>query len=345
MTSDSEALSTRLELGCILIAAAILCAGLIVLLQPLLRRYALARPNARSSHTIPTPQGGGIAVVLATLCVTAGVLLFHTGLGPALVAFGLLSAATIGLAIVGALDDISPLGTLPRLSVQTIAVLVIVAILPANAQIMPVLPSWLERTALVLAGVWFVNLVNFMDGIDWMTVAEVMPVTAALVLLGFFAALPVPAMLLALALLGAILGFAPFNRPIAKLFLGDVGSLPIGLLLYWLLLQLAVNGHLVAAMLLPLYYVADTTIVLMRRAINFEPITQAHRNHFYQLAIGRGFSVLEVVSRVFATNLALAALAIVTVARPSLITDLIALILGVVLVAWLLAIFSWGPQR
>jgi UDP-N-acetylmuramyl pentapeptide phosphotransferase/UDP-N-acetylglucosamine-1-phosphate transferase len=340
--SDPDAQSTLLELGCIALAAAILCAGLIVLLRPLLRRYALARPNARSSHTIPTPQGGGIAVLVATLLVTAAVFFLHAGLSQALVTLGLLSAATIGLAIVGVLDDISPLGTLPRLAAQTIVVVVLVAMLPANAQVLTILPWWLERVALVFAGVWFVNLVNFMDGIDWMTVAEVIPVTAGLVLLAFFGALPLPAMLIALALLGAIIGFAPFNRPIARLFLGDVGSLPIGLLLYWLLLQLALRGHLLAALLLPLYYVADTTIVLLRRAINGEPITQAHRSHFYQLAIGRGFSVLQVVSRVFVANLALAALAIMTVARPSLIVDTVALALGSALVAWLLAIFTWG---
>jgi UDP-N-acetylmuramyl pentapeptide phosphotransferase/UDP-N-acetylglucosamine-1-phosphate transferase len=343
--SHSDALSTLPELGCIVFAAAILCAGLIVLMRPLLRRYALARPNARSSHTIPTPQGGGIAVVLATLFVTAAVLFLHAGLSRVLATFGLLSAATVGLAIVGVLDDINPLGALTRLAVQTIVVVVLVAFLPANAQVMPMLPWWLERAALVFAGVWFVNLVNFMDGIDWMTVAEVIPVTVALVLLAFFGALPVPAMLVALALLGAIIGFAPFNRPIAKLFLGDVGSLPIGLLLYWLLLQLALRGHLIAALLLPLYYVADTTIVLLRRAINREPITQAHRSHFYQVAIGRGFSVLQVVSRVFVANLALAILAIATVARPSLITDIVALVLGGALVGWLLAIFAWGAQR
>jgi UDP-N-acetylmuramyl pentapeptide phosphotransferase/UDP-N-acetylglucosamine-1-phosphate transferase len=343
--NGSDALSTLLELGCIGVAAAILCGGLIILLRPLLRRYALARPNARSSHTIPTPQGGGIAVVLATLIVTAAVYFLLAGLSRAFVTFGLLSIATIGLAIVGVLDDINPLGTLPRLAVQTVVVVVLIALLPANAQVLPILPWWLERAALVFAGVWFVNLVNFMDGIDWMTVAEVIPVTAGLVLLAFFGALPVPAMLLALALLGAIIGFAPFNRPIAKLFLGDVGSLPIGLLLYWLLLQLAVHGHLLAALLLPLYYVADTTIVLLRRAINGEPITQAHRSHFYQFAIRRGFSVLQVVSRVFVANLALAALAILTVAKPSLVVDIVALALGSALVAWLLATFTWGAER
>src|ERR1700749_3030711 len=87
----------------------------------------------------------------------------------------------------------------------------------------------------------------------------------------------------ALALLGAMIGFAPFNRPVARLFLGDVGSLPIGLLLGWLLILLA-NRYLVAALLLPLYYVADATITLLRRFVEGEPVTQAHRSHFYQRA-------------------------------------------------------------
>ena len=99
-----------------------------------------------------------------------------------------------------------------------------------------------------------------------------------------------------------MLGFAPFNRPVAKLFLGDGGSLPIGLVLGWLLLQLAGNGHLAAALLLPLYYVADATITLVRRMARGERITEAHRSHFYQIATTRGFSVMDVVKRVFGAN-------------------------------------------
>ena len=94
--------------------------------------------------------------------------------------------------------------------------------------------------------------------------------------------------MVAVALCGAMLGFAPFNKPVAKIFLGDVGSLPIGLLLFWLLLLLAGSGHLAAAMLLPLYYLADTTITLLRRLIAGEPVTQAHRKHFYQRALDGG---------------------------------------------------------
>jgi len=333
-------------LGGIVILSALASAGLIVVLRPLLARYAMARPNARSSHKIPTPQGGGIAVLAATLLTTALILLVRPGFGrDVIVEFGLVAAASVALAILGAIDDIYPLDALPRLLVQFLAAAIIVASLPPDMQIVPVVPLWAERLLLILAGVWFINLVNFMDGIDWMTVAEVVPITAGLLLLTLFGALPPLAALIALTLLGAMIGFAPFNRPVARLFLGDVGSLPIGLLLCWLLLQLAIRGHLAAALLLPLYYVADTTLVLIRRTLNGEPITQAHRSHFYQRATERGFTVMDVVVRVFATNVVLVVLATVTVMTPSLIAAIAALALGAALVAWLLVSFARGARR
>ena len=144
---------------------------------------------------------------------------------------------------------------------------------------------------------WFVNLVNFMDGLDWMTVAETVPITAALAVIGILGVLPWQETVISLALCGATIGFAFFNRPVAKLFLGDVGSLPIGLLLGWLLLVLAGSGGRTAAVLLPLYYLADSTITLLRRAANGEPVWQAHRSHFYQRATDRGFHVIDVVAK------------------------------------------------
>jgi UDP-N-acetylmuramyl pentapeptide phosphotransferase/UDP-N-acetylglucosamine-1-phosphate transferase len=84
---------------------------------------------------------------------------------------------------------------------------------------------------LLVGALWFVNLVNFMDGLDWMTVVEVVPITAALSALGLLGILPFQNTIISLALCGATIAFAFFNRPVAKLFLGDVGSLPIGLLL------------------------------------------------------------------------------------------------------------------
>jgi UDP-N-acetylmuramyl pentapeptide phosphotransferase/UDP-N-acetylglucosamine-1-phosphate transferase len=195
---------------------------------------------------------------------------------------------------------------------------------------------------LVVGGLWFVNLVNFMDGLDWMTVAEVVPVSAALALVGAFGRLPSTATIISLALGGAMIGFAYFNRPVAKLFLGDVGSLPIGLLLGWLLVQLAGRGALAAAILLPLYYLADATITLVRRLIAREKVWQAHRSHFYQRATDRGFSVSQVVAHIFAVNVALAVLALVTLAAPGLLNDVAALLCGAALVGWLLLAFARG---
>ena len=332
------------DFALVFLVAAATSVGLIALLKPALARYALARPNARSSHKIPTPQGGGIAVVAATLAgVLAGAAL--ASIAPdMLLALWPLAAAAVLLAAVGAGDDIFHIPVGPRLILQVVAVGLVLAALPDDARVIPQLPWWLERAALLIGGVYVVNLVNFMDGIDWMTVAEVVPVTAGLCGLFWFGALPLRDAVIAAALLGAVAGFAPFNRPVAKLFLGDVGSLPIGLLMFWLLLQLATRGQVAAALLLPLYYLADATVTLGRRLAKGENVLQAHRSHFYQRATDLGFSVGEVVARVFAVNLVLAALAIVSVSASSPWSPITALGLGIAIVATLLIHLARGKR-
>jgi UDP-N-acetylmuramyl pentapeptide phosphotransferase/UDP-N-acetylglucosamine-1-phosphate transferase len=290
------------------VLAALLSGVLIWATRPLLVRIALAKPNARSSHRIPTPQGGGIAVIAATLIAAVTVIAFAGTAEmkiPAMV-FG----ATLFIAAVGFADDINSIPVVPRLLLQGLAVVAVILAAPENLRIVPACPLWIERGLLLFAGLWFVNLVNFMDGLDLMTVAEIVPLTGALVLLGWLAELPVPVTVAAAALFGAMLGFAPFNRPVAKIFLGDVGSLPIGLLAGWCLLQLAWHQQIAAALLLPLYYLADATVTLLRRVIRREPFWAAHRTHFYQRATDNGFAVWRVVSEVFALNVLLAALAI-----------------------------------
>jgi UDP-N-acetylmuramyl pentapeptide phosphotransferase/UDP-N-acetylglucosamine-1-phosphate transferase len=324
--------------GAIAAFAAFICVALIVVLQPFLQRYALAKPNARSSHRQPTPQGGGIAVLAATL-VAFAFGLFSLGASPTMsviVAF----AAAIVMACLGAADDIRPIGVAPRLLLQALAVAAVIYALPDGLRVVPFLPWWIERFALFVGGLWFVNLVNFMDGIDWMTVAEIVPITGALVALGCLGAVSRDEIAVALALGGAMLGFAYFNRPAARLFLGDVGSLPIGLLVGWQLVLLAGAGHLAAALLLPLYYLADTSLTLIRRLSHGERVWQAHRTHYYQRATDRGFTVTEIVARVFAVNVCLAALAMVSVLEASLVTDIAALVCGAALVTWLLSAFT-----
>lgn len=306
-----------LAYGGALVAAALLSAGLIRLLHPLLVRYALARPNARSSHRVPTPQGGGIAVIAAALALglACGAVLGGAASLPALAGLAAVAAA---LAVLGAVDDIRPLPTLPRLLAQIAAVAAIVWLADPGRILPEAVPLAVERVLLVLAGTWWVNLTNFMDGIDWITIAEFVPLCAAVAALGLAGIVTIETGAMAAALCGALLGFAPSNRPVARLFLGDVGSLPIGLLTGWMLLALAGSGHLAAALLLPLYHVLDATLTLLRRALRRERVWEAHRTHFYQRATDHGFRVIEIDARIFALNLLLAALAAATIAWPQL---------------------------
>lgn len=313
--------------------AALISAGITWCSMPLLQRYALARPNARSSHKLPTPQGAGIAVVATTLLV---------GWIYAWIPLPLIGSAVL-IALVGLVDDIRPLPVVVRLLLQAAAVAAVVLTTPEALRIVPALPLAVERFLLLIGGVWFVNLVNFMDGLDLMTVAEVVPVTAALALLGWYGDLSASAAWLATALCGAMLGFAPFNKPVAKVFLGDVGSLPIGLLLGWCLLELAWHGQQAAALLLPAYYLADSTITLIRRIIRREPFWSAHRTHFYQRATDNGFAVRRVIGEVFALNLVLALLGIVTVRAGSQTITIVSLFAGAAAVALVLQRFS-RPQ-
>jgi UDP-N-acetylmuramyl pentapeptide phosphotransferase/UDP-N-acetylglucosamine-1-phosphate transferase len=332
-------------LAVVAILAGLFSGGLIIALMPWLKAYALARPNARSSHREPTPQGGGIAVIVATLLAAwLGVSLAGmAALGDVLA----LTVAALALAATGAVDDIRPLPVRLRLALQCAAVGLVLAFIPAESRIIPELPWWLERAGLLLGGIWFVNLTNFMDGIDWMTIAEAVPIAGAIILLGllgFLGVVPTSPLMVAVALFGAMIGFAPFNKPVARLFLGDVGSLPIGLLLAWLLFHVAASGHLAAAILLPLYYLADTALTLLRRALAREPVWQAHRSHFYQRATDGGFSVNAIVLRVFLVNLALGALAIITVVRPHGSVSAAALGVGAAMVGMLLESFARGRK-
>lgn len=336
MTDIDGILQTPVILA-LLAGAAIASFGLNYFLYPLFLRYALARPNARSSHKAPTPQGGGIAVVAAVLLTTALATIAALGLDAETV--GAVMIAVVLLAILGAIDDIRPLSATLRLAVQSGAVLVVLFALPADIHLLSALPIWLERTLLFFGLLWFVNLVNFMDGIDWMTVAEVVPTSAALAVFGLLGSLPSEATVIAIALCGAMLGFAPLNRPVARLFLGDVGSLPIGLFLGWSLILLA-DKHLIAALLLPLYYLADATITLLRRLRDGEPLLQAHRRHFYQRALDGGDSNYKVVGLVFATNVVLTMLAAFAVSKVDVGPQVLAFVLGSTVVGALLWYFG-----
>jgi UDP-N-acetylmuramyl pentapeptide phosphotransferase/UDP-N-acetylglucosamine-1-phosphate transferase len=290
-------------------AAVVLAAGLFcwlatgALIPILRRRDVLDRPNARSSHLSPIPRGGGIAVIGSVL--VAWIVLCKTGLVGLIVISVSLGAGILG--VVSWIDDLRGLSPGVRLLAQAVAVLIGVLALPeARNGLEAWLGPALYYAAVGLIWIWWINLFNFMDGIDGLAASEAAAIGAGLLLFAGIGegADPITA-LLAAGLTGAAIGFLAWNWSPARIFLGDVGSVPLGYLSGFLLLDLLNRGRWRIALILPLYFIADATITLLRRLMRGERVWEPHRQHFYQRAVRSGFSHAAVVERVIAADLLL----------------------------------------
>jgi len=289
--------------GCAFLAS---CAGTRALVTLLRRGAVLDRPNERSSHGAPVPRGGGIAI--AGTIAAAWIALYGLGeIAPAsLVIVG-------GLAVLAAVSWVDDLRGLPpglRLLFQFAAVAAGIWALPPGAVFQGWLPPWLDAAATALVWAWFVNLFNFMDGIDGIAGSEAAAIGLGLALLASLGVAADPAVAApAVAVAGAALGFLVWNWAPARIFMGDVGSVPLGYVLGYLLLELARRGWWKAALILPAYFLADATLTLLRRLARGERVWQAHREHFYQQAVQRGLGHDAVVLRVAAADAVLIAAA------------------------------------
>ncbi|MCW2236545.1 MraY family glycosyltransferase [Azospirillum canadense] len=274
------------------------------------RRAILDHPNDRSSHSIPTPRGGGWGVMLTLLLAWALVALTTDG---GLRVLPILIGAA-ALMAVSWMDDRRGLGPAPRFLAQIAAVAAGLTALPADGLVFQgLLPLWADRLVAAVGWLWFVNLFNFMDGIDGLAGSEAAAIGAGLALVVAVGGLDPAYGLYGLAAAGAAMGFLVWNWHPAKLFMGDVGSVPLGFTLGWLLLAVAASGLWAAALLVPAYFLADATFTLLRRLAEGKKVWQAHREHFYQKATQRGRSHAQVVRLVLALNVALLALAVVSV--------------------------------
>jgi UDP-N-acetylmuramyl pentapeptide phosphotransferase/UDP-N-acetylglucosamine-1-phosphate transferase len=265
------------------------------LIPILAHREILDRPNERSSHRVATPRGGGIAVIASILL--AWIVLTQTGTVPRGV-FAITFGAVL-LAAISWLDDLRGLSPVGRLLAQAAAVAIGVFILPGPQ-------NAFHLAAIGLLWIWWINLFNFMDGIDGLAGSEAAAIGAGLLLFASVGAGADPALrMLAAAVAGAAIGFLVWNWSPACIFLGDVGSVPLGYLSGFLLLDLAVRGWWKIALILPLYFLADATITLTRRLVRGERVWRAHREHFYQQAVRLGLGHLAVAKRVIAADLVL----------------------------------------
>lgn len=330
--------------GAVFLATVVLTRGLIGYLAT---RAILDHPNARSSHDRPTPRGGGLAVTPVVFIAWAALIATGTWSGPPTgeAAPWLMLAGLVALTGVSWLDDRHSLGAAPRLVLHLAAAAAPVAALPIDTAIVhPALPLVVDRAIAVLAFAWFINLFNFMDGIDGITGAQMIAVGVGIALLvAIGRSTDDGPGLAALALAAAGAGFLVWNWHPARIFLGDVGSVPLGYATGWLLIEMAAGGERIAALILPLYYLADATLTLGLRALHGERVWRPHRQHFYQKAVRGRLTHAGVVRRIAAANALLITLALLAGERPWLAAGA-----ALVVVAGLLAVLlrnAWTQRR
>ena len=295
------------------VAALVSCAAIPALL-PWLRSIALAKVTDRSSHKVPTPQGGGLGVLAGLLVALIALRIAGFQTLPWTQVLAL-----VGIAALGFIDDIHALPASRRIIAQALFLLIpfltMAQVPPGLVALSPSFSAPVLRVMVVVIGfvglLWIVNLTNFMDGLDGIIVASYAP---GLFVAGYLltALHGEPFGLVAAAAGAALIGFGVWNWNPAKIFLGDAGSLLIGLitaLAFWLLL---LNHEWPAAILLWLYPFMDATLTLGRRLARGEQVWQAHRQHAYQRGVDKGLPVKRVsgLSGLYALVAAVVSLAV-----------------------------------
>ena len=265
------------------------CKYLILILS---KKKIFDQPNIRSSHSSSIPIGAGIIVISIILVFLLLYTLIHYLIFDHFLFSNLgIFIALLSLAMISWKDDLIQLSAFYRLLFHFFAVSIgVICLSEPGIVFQGILPVYLDIAITILLWVWVINLTNFMDGIDGMTGTESIFIffgaLIIILLLGKSIELSNNFFILAFLsiIISSIIGFLLWNWHPAKIFLGDVGSIPIGFLIGWVILELAIMGFWHASILLPMYYFFDTTFTLINRIIKKEKFFEAHRNHFYQKA-------------------------------------------------------------
>ncbi len=290
-----------------------------VLRGALARRQVLDVPNHRSSHQHPVPRGGGVALIgTYLLAIMAAAFL---GLAPWRTVLALGGGCTM-LAIVGWLDDLRGISWRVRGAVHFISAAWAVALLHGLPQLTvgrSAIPlGWFGSLTAVLAITWAVNLFNFMDGIDGIAAGEAACIgLGAAALLGSLGANGHA--VLALLFAASSAGFLVWNWPPARIFMGDVGSGPLGyaVSVLGLATERAHELPLIVWGILSGVFILDATVTLIRRLHRGARVHEAHRDHAYQRAVLSGWPHWKVTAGVIVLNAFLFGISWFQVSRPS----------------------------
>jgi Fuc2NAc and GlcNAc transferase len=262
------------------------------ILAGLIRRYALSRnlmdvPNSRSSHSTPTPRGGGIAFIIPFILLVLILSLMGDLSRP--MAWSFLGGG-IWISLIGFWDDHAHIAARWRLLAHFIGAAWVLFWLggfpPLEILGFRVDLGWFGNVLAAVYVVWLLNLYNFMDGIDCIASIETITVCLAAALLTSFLTLTQSVWLLPMILAFSVAGFLFWNIPPAKIFMGDVGSSFLGLILGVLSIQVAWEFPQMfwVWMILLGVFIVDATLTLFCRIIKGAKIYEAHRSHAYQVA-------------------------------------------------------------
>lgn len=251
----------------------------------------LDRPNARSSHTVPTVRGGGLGIVVVAVIGIGAAWCVHPVSG----SIGLLGAL-LGVAAISFWDDLRTLSWKIRFSVHSLAAIAVGLTLGRVG--LGGLTAWqavLGGGLILLFLTGYANAFNFMDGINGIAAGQALITGLGTLMIAILVGAPMshPALTAAVVIVGSAAGFLPHNFPRARMFMGDVGSVTLGFALaavavwvaadfgWWLLLPLG---------LLHTNFILDTGITVVRRMLRGETFHQSHREHFYQRLVRAGWS-------------------------------------------------------
>ncbi|UPG96176.1 MraY family glycosyltransferase [Luteibacter aegosomatissinici] len=283
--------------GCLLVAFLVSFGCVRVAIAYAHRKGMLDAPGQRRSHSVPTPRGGGIGIVIGALVgMPAALLLLPPSPGAGVV--GAFTVGVIAIAAIGWLDDHGSLPIKPRLLIQLAATLLFcVAVSSHTASLWWAVP-------LLLAGVWCINLHNFMDGIDGIAAMQAMFFGGATALVAASAG-AYGIGIAAAALDAAAAGFWWFNRSPARIFMGDVGSATVGFIVFALTAMLWAwrTDLLWPELILSSAFVIDATLTLLVRILRGARWYTPHREHLYQWLVRRGESHTRVATGYLVWNL------------------------------------------
>ena len=266
------------------------------------KRHWLDQPNERSSHSIPTPTGGGVSIVLVFV---ASSLFAFRGIDPGFSLFPALGLCAC-IALLGLLDDIFKLGIPTRISTQLLVVAAVLAFfgLPSiNLAGIILEPGWFSGLLIVVGMLWLINLYNFMDGIDGIAAVESLFIVLASVFIMFDqSSAEFNYFLLLLA--ASVSGFLVLNFPPAKIFMGDIGSNFLGFSIGLAAITSSTMGfsNIWVWCILCSIFICDASYTLISRMLNGETWYHAHRRHAYQLAAQYFNSHGKVVTAVLLIN-------------------------------------------